>query len=85
MTRATHRQTEVNRAQGRWLPRALLWAPASLMSRCFSVPPQLLPHATDAVWFMSPVVDEDEELGQLEKKYEAQVGRAHPTAASTDT
>ena len=45
------------------------------MSRCFSIPPQLLPHATDAIWFLTPVVDEDAQLTALEQQYESQVRR----------
>lgn len=44
-----------------------------MSSRCFSTHPVLLPHATEAIWFASPVADEDAQLTELEEAYKAQV------------
>ncbi|KAL1519324.1 hypothetical protein AB1Y20_022850 [Prymnesium parvum] len=44
-----------------------------MSARCLSIPPQLLPHTTDAIWFVGPVVDEDAQLTEQEEAYKAQL------------
>ena len=53
--------------------RANLQRGGADMSRCFSIHPQLLPRAADAIWFASPVVDEEAQLAAEEQAWEAQV------------